>query len=211
MMPIQLSFLINLLILRKGRIPKNVFNSCWNVMKVVSLIGVKMTILKVKCRKRMFIHIRFWQRVTVSFIKLKDDSFSDVPLITVVSVCFKISSSLEVQVCHKNVCLATETFKWILQSGQQENLKCEKWTKFDNLVSQLCPEWFHSLDNSVGIIDKIINLVNVLKHTLKAGSILDDGVVALYSHVLQIQLLHLDLSFSCLTVCTCLSVSGITV
>lgn len=105
----------------------------------------------------------------VSFIKLKDDSLSDVPL---VSVCLKISSSLEVQVCHKNVCLPTETFKWILQSGEQENLKYDKWTKFYNLVSHL-NGFIH---NSIGTIDKVINLISVLKQAMKEGSDFDDDV-----------------------------------
>lgn len=71
-----------------------------------------------------------------------------------VSVCFKISNSLEVQVFHKNVCLPSETFKWILQSEEQEDLKCDKWTKFENLVSHL--NGF--TDNSIGTIDTVLIL-----------------------------------------------------
>ena len=103
----------------------------------------------------------------VAFIKLKDETFSDIPSI---SICFKISSSLEVQVFHNNVCLPTESFKWILQSEEDGDLKCNKWTKFDNLVSHLNS----FTDNSIRTTDKINNSVHILNATLSIDPDIDD-------------------------------------
>ena len=103
----------------------------------------------------------------VAFIKLKDDSLSDIPSI---SVCFKVSSSLEVQIFHNNVCLPTETFKWILQSEEEGDLKCNKWTKFENLVSHLNS----FTDNSIRNTDKINNSVNFLSQAILSDPDLDE-------------------------------------
>lgn len=71
--------------------------------------------------------------------------------------------------CHRNVCLPTATLKWIVQSAEHGDLKCDKWTKFDNPVGHR----HGSTDNSVGTTDNITHFVNGLK---QAGSNLDCGI-----------------------------------
>lgn len=101
----------------------------------------------------------------VLFIKVEDDSFTDI---SKVSVSFKISHSLEVSVFYKNMHLPIENFKWILESKEGKDLKCDKWSKFDTLISQFSGY----TDNSTGIRDRII----ILKEFLKEALILDTEI-----------------------------------
>ncbi|PSN31256.1 hypothetical protein C0J52_27800, partial [Blattella germanica] len=63
-----------------------------------------------------------------------------------------------------------KSFKWILQSEEDGDLKCNKWTKFDNLVSHLNS----FTDNSIRTTDKIINSVHILNAILSIDPDIDD-------------------------------------
>lgn len=69
----------------------------------------------------------------VLFVNVCDEQFCYIPSI---SVSFKISFNLDVNIFRNVVSLQTDEYQWLLGDG----LKCDKWTKFDNLVSILASE-----------------------------------------------------------------------
>lgn len=102
----------------------------------------------------------------VLFINVVDIKYSDVPTL---SVSFKVSKNFDVCVFYKNLCLPVEKFSWILQSEGSEDLKCNKWSKLDNLVSCLAN---YSYDN-IPLTDQVTSLVNVVKEGLLVDSDID--------------------------------------
>lgn len=93
---------------------------------------------------------------SVLFLKLQDQ---DIPSIL---VSFRVMSDLEVQAYYKNIPLPAEKLKFILGCEGQDGLKCDRWSKFETLVSHLSSYE----ESNIELSDRVLILVNFLKEAL---------------------------------------------
>lgn len=119
------------------------------------------------------------------FVKIDDNGYSDVPSI---SISFKVSSDLDVSVFFKNLCLPEEKFSWLLSEGSSD-LKCDRWSKLDNLVSCLSN---YSINDIVSLDEKVAFLVN----NVKEGLLLDFNLNVEKAAKVKFALEQLELSFA---------------
>lgn len=121
----------------------------------------------------------------VLFIKVDDNGYGDVPS---VSVCFKVSNNLDVAAFYKNMCLPVDKLSCILGDKHNLALKCDRWSKLDNLVS--CLANYNS--DTVSLNDRVTSLVNVVKE----GLLLDADMDVERASKIKFALEQLDLSLA---------------
>lgn len=92
----------------------------------------------------------------VSFLKI---CCNDQPKIT---TSFKVMKDLKVQIWYENIELDSRKFKWLLGS---EN-KCDRWSKFENLISHMSSYSESAISN----VDKLSHCIKVIKEILENDS-----------------------------------------
>jgi len=116
------------------------------------------------------------------FFKLRDGKITKCPTIT---VSFKVPRNLDVNVFYKNMELPLDNFKWILQTEDGQFLKCERWTKFENLVSHL--QSYN--DDSLDVGERSMLLINFLKEALDSDTLDAEKVFKIKFSLEQLELL----------------------